>query len=393
MKIVYCGAFRLPNQDAASQRVLNNARALKESGHEVIIIGWGGAYREEDRMLDGRYIIDGIQYIITNELESVGGLVHRLRSLYHRGEVTLYLLQEQFHDVDIIITYNASNKFTKIIMSFCEKRHIKLINDITEWYDNKELHFFQRYENWINMTKTQHKVKNKIVISRFLDTVYNDSHNIIIPATCDSTEAKWHKGSDAENEMLGEFNGITLIYAGNPARKDAVHYVINAVQRLIEEGANIRFLIVGIERERYLKNYADLLYKTALSEKIRFLGRVPQNEVPSFYALADFMVLLREPTRKSNAGFPTKFSESFTSGTPVIANLTSDLGLYLFDGSTGFLVSDATEKAIYETLKKRVINLSSDKIVQMKRNVNNEAKRLDYHYFVDPLRKYMNELL
>lgn len=392
MKIVYCGAYRLPNQDAASQRVLNNARALKESGHEIIIISWGGAYREEDRMLDGRYTIDGIQYVITNELGAGGRFVNRLRSLYHRGEVTLYLLREQFNDVDVIITYNASNKFTKQVISFCIKRNIKIINDITEWYDNKELHFFQRYDNWVNMTKTQHKVKNKIVISRYLDTVYNGSHNLIIPATCDATETKWQQGSAAAMKKVGDFDGITLIYAGTPARKDAVHYAINAVQRLIDEGANIRFLIVGAEREHYLKTYAELLANRDLSDRIQFLGRVPQEEVPSYYALADFMLLLREPTRKSNAGFPTKFSESFTSGTPVIANLTSDLGQYLLDGKTGFVVKEPTEEAVYETLKNRVIGLTTEKIENMKFNVRQESKRLDYHYYVDPLREFMSNL-
>ena len=219
------------------------------------------------------------------------------------------------------------------------------------------------------------------------------THNIVVPATCDASEAKWQQGAAKAKAKAGEFDGITLIYAGNPARKDAVHYAINAVQRLIDEGENLRFLIVGAERERYLKNYSDLLSKKELSERIKFLGRVPQDEVPSYYALADFMVLLREPTRKSNAGFPTKFSESFTSGTPVIANLTSDLGRYLKDGETGFVVSGPSVEAIYRTLKGLVIGLRREQIVKMKDNVKVSAENLDYHAYVEPLRDFMESII
>ena len=104
------------------------------------------------------------------------------------------------------------------------------------------------------------------------------------------------------------------------------------------------------------------------------------------------MVLLREPTRKSTAGFPTKFSESFISGTPVIANLTSDLRYYLFDGNTGFEVKEPSETAIYETIKRRVMILSREKIAAMKRNVKEEAKRLDYHSYVEPLKEFFDNL-
>ena len=141
-----------------------------------------------------------------------------------------------------------------------------------------------------------------------------------------------------------------------------------------------------------MERYGDLLHKKRLCDWIQFIGRVSQNEVPHYYTLADFMVLLREPTRKSNAGFPTKFSESFTSGTPVITNLTSDLGLYLKDGKTGFIVDNPSEDVIYQILKEKVLHLNKEDIEILKRNVRETAKQLDYHAFVEPLRIFMNEL-
>lgn len=390
MKIIYIGSFRLPNYDAAAARVLNVARALRLAGHEVSFISWGGEERESDLCPDGKYRVDGFEYVVTHELPSNEGAIKRVMNKLTRGQKTKRLLRQQLGSYDAIITYNCN--LSRWLIGFTKRYHLKLINDITEWYDNKELKLLDRLPYAWNMYHTQKRVSNKIVISSYLDRFYNTNHNIVVPATCDVSEAKWQQGAAKAKEKAGEFDGITLIYAGNPARKDAVHYAINAVQRLIDEGENLRFLIVGAERERYLRNYADLLSKKELSGRIQFMGRVSQDDVPSYYALADFMVLLREPTRKSNAGFPTKFAESFTSGTPVIANLTSDLRYYLFDGNTGFVVKEPTEVEIYETIKRRVMALSREKIAEMKRNVKEEAKRLDYHAYVESLREYMDHL-
>lgn len=390
MKIVYLGSFRLPNFDAAAARVLNVARALRLAGHEVRFISWGGEERECDLCPDGKYRVDGFEYEVTHELDSKDSFFQKLCAKLKRGGKTKKLLQERIGQYDAIITYNAN--LAGWLLRFAKKHDVRLISDLTEWYDHNELKVTDWLPYAINMYCMQKRVKNKIVISHFFDDFYNTTRNIVIPATCDSSEAKWQQGAETAREKAGNYDGITLIYAGNPARKDAVHYAINAVQRLIDEGEKVRFLIVGAERERYLKNYADLLSKKELSERIQFLGRVPQDEVPSYYALVDFMVLLREPTRKSNAGFPTKFSESFTSGTPVIANLTSDLSYYLFDGNTGFVVKEPTEAAIYETIKRRVLPLSRKNIEEMKRNVKEEAKRLDYHCFMEPLKGFFENL-
>lgn len=391
MNIIYLGSFRLPNFDAAASRVLNISRSLREAGHEVSFISWGGAERSEDRGEDGIYRIDGFSYMVTNELTQQGmSSLEKLRNRINRGRLTKKILSEWKEPIDVIITYN--NSLCSWLIPFCKRRKIKLINDITEWYDYNEL----KPTDWLGYAYDMHciqkKVMNKIVISSYLDRFYQSTNNIVVPATCDASEKKWHQVSEAAKSNVGEYDGITLIYAGNPARKDAVHYVINAVNTLANEGAKIRFLIIGISKEQYVDKYKDLLTGKELHDSIKFLGRVSQDDVPSYYALSDFMVLLRESNRKSNAGFPTKFSESFTSGTPVIANITSDLGNYLKDGETGFVVPEPSGEAIYQTLKVKVISLNKNDIDIIKGNVREIAKQLDYHAYVEPLRNFIATL-
>ncbi len=390
MRIIYIGPFRLPNYDAAAARVLNIARSLRLAGHEVSFISWGGDYRDKDKCGDGVYRVDGFPYIITHEIGVVGGKVKKALGWLKRGHKTKRILQERVSEYDAIITYDGG--LAHWLIDFAKKNNKYLICDCSEWFSYKEMQIVEIPSLFINMHFLLHRIKNKIVISSYLDKHFRKSHNIVIPATCNASEEKWYTGKEMALAKVGDFEGVTLIYAGTPMGKDALHYAIQAISRLINEKANIRFLILGCERKDYLRSINAQYLNDELSDKIMFLGRVPQDDVPSFYALSDFMILLREQTRKSNAGFPTKFSESFTSSTPVIANLTSDLGEYLKDGITGFIVPEPSEESVYTTIKEKVLPLNRAEIEDMKHHVKEVSVQLDYHYFIKPLELFMGKL-
>ncbi len=390
MKILYVGAFRFPNYDAAAARVLNNGRIMKECGNEVSFISWGGKYRESDKQPDNRYLIDGMEYLVTHEIDPKGSKWSQLSNLWKRGEVTISLLDQFEIKPDLIVMYNADLRWTNKMVKYCSKYDIKLANDITEWYENNELHFFDYIPYYINMRYTQKIIKNKILISSFLESYYIGTNNIVLPPLCDKGEAKWNKQITDVN--IPPFEGVTLIYAGNPAKKDKVHSVIRAVDRLAKEGHHVRFLILGITRELYLMHYRDKLNLQFLHENVLFLGRVSQDLIPAYYKYADFMILLRDVTRKNQAGFPTKFVESFISGTPVIANLTSDLGNYLVDSKTGFVVKEPNETSVYELLKEKVLPLTVEQKKVMKSDVNSTSIKFDYRYHIKTVKVFLDNL-
>ena len=390
MRIVYCGAFRMPCYDAAAARVINIGRALSMAGHDVEFFSWGGKYRECDLCDDGAYRIDNMTYTITDEIDGTS-IFQKLKRRLLRGEKTLSILKNANIKPDVVIMYNPPFAFTRKMMKLCKENDIKLVSDITEWYSDDELKFTERHSYHINMTHLQHNVKNKIVISSWLDRYYNDSNNIVVPATCDCKEQKWHSG---RADDIPTFDGVTLIYAGNPARKDMVHVAINVVNKMIRTGAKLRFLILGISRESYIKKYCNELDDKNLCDQICFLGRVPQDSVPSYYRCADFMLLMREPNRKSNAGFPTKFAESMTAGIPIIANATSDIARYIVSGNNGFLVEDCTAESLEHTLLNAMeLGSNKDALETMKENARQcGEKHFDYRVYTDKLSNFINTL-
>ena len=240
------------------------------------------------------------------------------------------------------------------------------------------------------MTKTQHKIQNKIVISSFLNNYYQNSNNIIIPPLCDRAEKKWNITID--DERVKPFEGITLIYAGIPAKKDSIHSVVNVVNQLAKEGEKIRFIILGITRENYLKGYSEWIRDYELHENVIFVGRVSQDLVPAYYKKADFMVLFREPNRKSMAGFPTKFAESITAGIPVITNSTSDLPKYIVNGQTGFIVDGYSFEDIMKIIKEKVLMLDRDIIEKMKAYTSASSYLFDYRYHVNNFNIFLKRI-
>ena len=389
MHILYIGSFRLPNLDAAAPRVLNNAKVLRALGHEVCFISWGGSYREEDYCDDGKYRVCGFEYQISGDLPSDNSIKHRVYCKMFRGLRSFYMLKAK-PKPDLIILYNAENSFSSRMIKYCKRKDIKLANDITEWYNNNELHLTDIIPNYINMVYTQNRVKNKIVISRFLDKYYSKSNNVRIPPLCDPEEVKWSYTIDDERVL--PFDGVTLIYAGTPAKKDCVHSVINAVNTLASEGKAIRFIILGATREAYMKQQGNEVRTTFLHENVIFLGRVSQDLIPAYYKKADFMVLLREPNRKSMAGFPTKFAESMTAGVPVITNATSDLSQYVVNAKTGFLVRGYDYESILDTLKNSVLILHKSDINEMKTCVRNANSAFDWHCRIADFEKFIANL-
>ena len=114
-----------------------------------------------------------------------------------------------------------------------------------------------------------------------------------------------------------------------------------------------------------------------------FHGRVSHSEAVRFVCEADFQMLIRENTLKNTAGFPTKFVESMSCCTPLIATLTSNIGDYLQDGVNGFIVSD--EHPLREVLKKAA-SLSSAEKIKMKEACKS-FECFDYHSYKEEFSK------
>lgn len=385
--ILYTGAFRFPIGDAAAARVLNNAKILRELGYDVVFISFGGEIREEDKQSNGQYYYQGFRYIISNDIDlPQTNIIKRIIRFMFSGRKALNIINSNLQNVDAIIAYQPSSYFTKQLLKLCKTHSFQLITDLTEWYAPKEFpggaFAPPAWLNEWNMRVTQKRVKKKILISSFLDKYYHTSNNVVLPPLTDSMEDKWN----VYKKVMLPYDGVRIIYAGTPGKKDELETMLDAIIHCLKDGLKLQFVVLGVKKEDII-HYKNSVVVENFSDNILFCGRVQQTEVPSYYHVSDFSLLIRQRNRKNMAGFPTKFAESNMAGCPVIVNDTSDIQNFVDNGKNGFLIPDFSLTEITGTLVK-VATLPPETIAQMKTNTKEKAmKRFDFRAYMEEMKK------
>ncbi|MFH1564689.1 MAG: glycosyltransferase family 4 protein [bacterium] len=104
-----------------------------------------------------------------------------------------------------------------------------------------------------------------------------------------------------------------LLFVGRLSEEKGVKYLLRAMPKIIEKNNKLKLLIIG---DGHLKT--DLQKMTAdlkISDNVLFLGKIPNNELPPYFATADIFI---GPSERE--GFGLVFVEALMSKTPVIAS-------------------------------------------------------------------------
>lgn len=395
--IVYIGPFRFPNHDAAAIRVINNIKIFSELSYDVLVLSWGGSYNEEDLCEDGNYYYNGIRYVITEDIDiNRKNIFERFFYLFFTGQKSIRYLKKTFFRDPIIVAYNTPLYFTIRLILFNFRYKVHLISDITEWYNGDMFpggkYFFPAIFNEFNMFFTQKFVKNKIIVSSYLNKFYQNSNNMIIPPLIDVSEEKWLKNVNNYNQL----DGFNFLYVGTPASpndiKDNLENIIDNLLSFIENGYEIKLNIVGVSYSDILhyKNYEKVITQ---KDKILLHGRVSNSIVPVFFANSDFSIVYRSNTRKSMAGFPSKLPESLASSCPVITSNISDVSDFIIDEYNGFVI-DGDLKSDFDKVIFRIVNMSRVEIDIMKKNAYDTAlNKFNYLVYKSKLNNYLNRII
>lgn len=125
--------------------------------------------------------------------------------------------------------------------------------------------------------------------------------------------------------------------------------VIECLPALIREIPDLVYLIVGEGKDRYRLEV--LARRHGVDDKVRFLGRIGEEDLPDYFRLADVYVM-----PSTGEGFGIVFIEAVVSGVPVIAGNSDGSVDALADGRLGTLVAphdrDSLVQAIRAALRK-----------------------------------------
>ena len=375
--IIYTGPFMMPDKNAAAHRVLNNAKIFRKLGYDVVFLGING---EADSNYENTYFThDGFDIY---EIRC-SSPVDKMKKLTECVELKKLIDK---YDACGVVAYDYYATGLGAIRKICRKRGIKFFADSDEWFGFTGSNFVDKLIRWgdsqLRMRIMLPKVDGLIVISSFLKDYYKNRVNTVcVPPLTDLTDKKWeHNGSKTLSDCL-EF-----AYAGSPGKsKDKINRIIECLA--LYEEQRFSFKVVGISKEQYLRYYPEhqgLIEK--LGDKVEFKGRQPHLTTLEYIKNADFMMFYREITRVTKAGFPTKFVEGVSCGTPIITNETSDLKNYLKDGVNGITIKGCDISDMKNAFDK-VFGMSKEELAGMKKVCFEQRNTFHYENYVDEIEK------
>jgi len=201
------------------------------------------------------------------------------------------------------------------------------------------------------------------VIKEGLLNLYSKSKVDVIPMGVDFTDFSPKNYSDELKEKH-DVKGPMLMFVGRLSEKKGLNYLIDAMPTIVKEYPNIKLLIAGSgEDEHDLKEQTK---KNGMENNIKFLGPVPHDELPSYYATADIFVgpsvIARGGDRE---GVPVTYMEAMASGTYLIGTDLEGNRDIIKHNDTGSMIKQRDPDAISDEVIKVLKNKEeSDKIAK-----------------------------
>jgi glycosyltransferase involved in cell wall biosynthesis len=189
-----------------------------------------------------------------------------------------------------------------------------------------------------------------IVISKPLEklvTKYKkkNAHIVRVPIIINKTENS--------SKKINKVNVPFILHTGGLSEtKDGVEAMFNSFAKAAAKtNTPIKFILTNkIANNKLLKIIDDIIKTNNLEGRVVFLGHIPGEELDE-YRHSCLTTIINKPVNPQNQyNFPTKLGEFLSFGIPVIASSTGEMGAFLKDKETAFIVSPNDADAISEKI-------------------------------------------
>lgn len=179
-----------------------------------------------------------------------------------------------------------------------------------------------------------------------------------------------------------------LLSVGRLVERKGNDKVIKALPEVIQNIPNLVYLIAGNGpcKEPLKKMVEDL----GLEENVRFIGYVPDNQLPKYYNLCDVFIMPSRTEKGDPEGFGIVYLEAGACGKPVIGSRMGGIPDAVLNGKTGILVDPLDEREIADA----ILELLSDenKANQMGEYGRRRAEKLNWEAASDKLKKIISNI-
>lgn len=142
--------------------------------------------------------------------------------------------------------------------------------------------------------------------------------------------------------------GFNLVFAGNIGEMQSVDTIIRAAA--ITEDEEIHWHIVGDGFA--LEDCKKLAGELKVNDKVTFYGRLPVEEMPRFYGMADAMLVTLSDDETISYTLPGKVQSYMAAGKPVLAAANGEIAYLIKEAECGLCAKAEDYKELSELAEK-----------------------------------------
>lgn len=369
--VIFVSTYRYPEGDAGAVRQHALALLAQDCGYEPLIVALGPPGVASRRSHEGMTYVS-----LRSPSNFVGARLWGRMAFAHRLRPWVLGVES----VSAIVVVDVPSAARRFLARECRRRGVPLVHDSVEWYSASQFSWGRLHPAYISrglLNRWVVRVGCRVIaISSYLRDHFEAKgvEVVRIPAILDVGSIPV-----GERDVGGE---VRFVYAGSPGRKDRLGEFCQAVAEVLNDGGCIGIDLVGLVIGDLIDLGVDHATLTRLEGILTCHGRVGREEALRLLTRADFSVLFRDPSeRYARAGFPTKVVESLACGTPVLLNLSSDLGDYIVEGREAIVCSGFDVSDVKLGLK-RAIAMSPDSLGRMRTAARSRAwESFDYRSY------------
>ena len=364
-----------PHINGVATSVLMLKKALEKKGHQVFVVTVNNdsleyKYEEEERIIRIPGIPIGIyDYRLTSiyPIKAVNTIKNWDLDVIHShtefGIGTFARFMSKQFGIPLVHTYHtmyedyihyvtkgyfdsSSKKIVEYLTLFyCDKTANELIVPTKKTYDL----FKEKYE----VNKNIHIIPTGIELDRFY-TENVDKNKI--------------KDLKKKYQILKD--EFTIVFVGRLAKEKNIQFLIENHKELVKYNQDIRLLIIGDGPD--MEEYSKLIEKLKLTDNIVLVGKVPYDEMPCYYQVADIFVTASQTETQG-----LTVIEAMAAGIAPVCIKDESFETVVIDGLNGHLFKNKNEYV--KIIKKLIADRAELETLSKQARLNAEAHSSKYY--------------
>ncbi len=387
--IVYLGCSGFPYGLAEIQKITLISKSLVSTGNVVTVICRRGMHHiasHPELKASGNY--QGIDFVYTSGTPFRSDRFFTRNLLKIRSVINEFLLLRKMRKNNTLDYAILSTNFYFPVLYYAFLSKIfrfKTVLNYVEYYSGIRKKWFQL------SLRLNDKLYDEYA-PRHVDSVFLISEFLIDHLKKIAPKKKYLKIPNLTD--VERFNGIEIVhgqkyflFCGAANYDEIVKFVIDSFEKLNNTTTFLYLVINGSENDiLQVKNYID---NSACKNRIRFLSRLTDKELSSYYINALALLIPLRPTFQDMARFPHKIGEYLASGNPVVSTNYGEVKYY-FKDMEDMLLAESYDVNLFADKMQFVINNPVDAQKIGLKGKNTAVNSFDYRSMAVVINEFLN---